>query len=373
MRKALMGLLTAALCLSMGGCAVQDEIENQAYVLVLGIDRADDGALRLTARVPRIGKNRKTDVEGGSEQSAYLTFSASGEDWARALQGLQMATPRSANLSHIEMLVVSSKLAGETGFPEVARRIAETPHLYTNARFAVCEGSAEAFVAAGDVVIGSRLSADIKAMLRHFADEGTIPDSSFADMVYASNSFYSDPMAIWCRLEDGGDASGGETSPGDGKSLMKQRFAGTALFRQGVFVRALGSEQTRMLNCARGKRGSFPLFIDGGSLELTPTVKPHRRVSIEGGTVRLVLELEFSTLDGAEVSVLKRAEQALQGDLEDVIRTCQRLQTDPFGFAEIAAGQFTTAQDWLQFEWRRRFAEAEPEVVVHIHPSGSDG
>ncbi len=56
MRVTRLFVLIALPCLLLCGCQRTGEVENQAYVLVLGMDRAEDGLLRLTARIPKVGK-----------------------------------------------------------------------------------------------------------------------------------------------------------------------------------------------------------------------------------------------------------------------------------------------------------------------------
>ena len=93
-------LLLAIVGLSLCGCGISGEVENQAYVLSMGIDRNENGEFELTARIPQIGKGSETseDEDGDSD---YLLFSATGDTYAQALAGLQRSTRREMNLSHI--------------------------------------------------------------------------------------------------------------------------------------------------------------------------------------------------------------------------------------------------------------------------------
>ena len=96
-------------------------------------------------------------------------------------------------MSQLKLPIVSEELAASEGFHDLARTIALTRHLYTTAAFAVCEGSAGAFVESLETILGTRLSSEIAALFRHYAAHGFIPLGTFADMVYAS-------MNIWFWL-----------------------------------------------------------------------------------------------------------------------------------------------------------------------------
>ena len=361
-------ILIAMICCAMlAGCQSTSEVENQAYVLVLGVDRLDEGQLALTAIVPKIGKGGGAD-EGKAQGSPYLHFSVSGDSWTTALEALQWATPRQVNLSHIEMLVVSSMLAGEAGFPALMRQVSQTPHLYANARFVVCSGQARALVEAGETVIGTRMSAELKAMLRHYATQGYIPDSSFGEACYLADSIYSDAVAIWA-VETGGEETG-PSKEADGamniqETPMKQCFSGAALFREGVFLKALSPEETRLLQLAQGDKVTMTFDCSGKRYELTPEGSA-RRVEIGEDGVGISLSVRLS----AAVPICTEDEERIEGELESalvgLIRRCQSDRCDPFGFAEAASRHFATVPKWQAFDWRSRYALAGLAVDADV-------
>lgn len=340
--------------LALGGCHGTGEVENQAYVLVLGVDRLPDGQLGLTARAPKIGSQDAGNGETGGGGSPYLTFTAAGKDWAAALDALERVTPRQTNLSHIVMVVASEALAAEADFANLVNAIVETPHLYGNAWFAVCEGGAGDFARAGETVIGTRMSSELNAMMAHYAAQGIIPRSTLADVYFAVNGIYGDPVAIHARLD------------GDADSPQSQRFLGAALFRNGAFIRSLDARETRLLNLIRGESASFPFDANGKSCQLTPEgVK--KRVDTNGN---VSVEVRLSTVDDVSAEELSRFEQALEVEIATLIHDCQAIGTEPFGLAEIAAARFTTVDDWLAYNWRERFARAGIEIKVSVYRVG---
>lgn len=370
MRRLKLVALIAMLGLTLCGCQEIGEVENQAYVLVLAMDRTADGALTLTARVPKIGKSGGKGEAGDSPDSPYLTFAVTAPSWSRALDALQWATPRRINLSHIEMIVVSGELAAQPGFPMLMNEVADTPHLYTNARFIVCAGSAGAFLEAGDTVIGARLSAEIRAMLSQYAHQGFIPDVSLADVWYCANGIYGDPVAVW------GDAAGDAFGEGDGfpvkESPMRQRFSGAALFRGGRFVRTLSARETRLLNLIRGQGNT--LFYQWGDsiVELSCDLPVQLRVAFGDGGVTLSLALSLRAPAGCSDSDRALLEASITSDITRLVEGCQQIGCDPFGFAEAAAGLFPTVPEWNAFNWRARYVGATLTTEVNVCPSFSN-
>ena len=354
-------LTVAALVIIMllDGCGLSGEVENQAYVLELGIDMADSGALELTARVPRIGKSKEAGDDGGDGDD-YLTFSVAGADWSQALEALQWATPRRTNLSHIEALIVSESAAASPLFPELLRRVIETPHLYATTRLVVCQGRAGDFIRAQKTVIGTRMSAEMYAMFRHYADLGYIPDTCLADVAYGAEAFYSDPVAIWARLPDG-NPSGASIL----ESPMEQRYGGAALFRAGRFVAGLDLWQTRLLNLVRGSVKEISLECDSASCQLCVNSGPRLRVVRDDGNARLELSVALTAMDDPDADV-GQMEATLRRDVEALIRRCQALRVDPFGFADRAAMGFLTIPDWLSWDWRGQYSEADVGIQISV-------
>ena len=350
-----MTALLAALCLCLSGCAMNGGVENQAYALVMGVDRTEAG-IALTIRIPRIGHSAGDTNSQSQDSDPYMSLSASGGTYGEALEALQWVCARELNLSQLKLLIVSEDLAASQDFHDLARSIALTRHLYTTAALVVCEGRAGAFVVSLETILGTRLSSEIAALFRHYAAHGFIPLGTFADMVYASDSCYSDPVAVLAGLgaEDG-------TQP-DGR----QRYLGGAVFRDGRLRQKLDIQETLCLDLLRDRVRTFSWTCMGQSYPLTGLFRPSHRVSIDGGHVSV--DVGVTLASEKELKAEERA--ALEADigraLDGFIATCQRAGTEPFGFAAKAALRFPDFPAWLAFDWSARFAQASVKVDVKV-------
>lgn len=373
MRNICIGLLLGLVCLGIAGCGVTGEVENQAYALLMGVDRASDGGIELTVRIPRIGRGAEGDGKSGGEGEPYLTIAAAGGDYSRALENLQWTAARELNLSHLRLLAVSETLAYEEGFPGLIRQIAETRHLYTTAAFVVCEGRARAFLEGQETLLDSHLSSDIDAMLRHYAAHGYIPSATLADLYYATRSCYSDATGIWGFPDPGEQPAAAiiESDEGtlnaDTKTASSRQYLGSALFRDGMLVDRLDAEETLGLNLLTRRVDSFGFEANGKTWSLSSLTGPGLSVRIENDSVRIGAKVRLTAADPGDPAA---HETAIAQSLIGLIRKCQRLGTDPFGFAERAAAHFPTLQAWQDFDWRSRFGEAEVHVEVRISGPG---
>ena len=194
MRKRFAALfLLCALLLS--GCSEANEVENLAYALILGLDLTDDGQIRVCAQIPKI--TGKDDASDGSGDGSELVFSAEGDSFPEALSRLEWIVPRRLDLSQLQLVIVSEKMARSDRFAAAASSMMDTYRLYTAARLAVCAGEAKAFVEQETMLIGSRIATELTAMFENYTDSGYIPDVQFADVYYKTQSVYSDPVAIY--------------------------------------------------------------------------------------------------------------------------------------------------------------------------------
>lgn len=369
MRLVCLSLILALICPGLAGCAVTGEVENQAYALVMGVDRAPEGGIGLTIRIPRIGQGGEGGEASGGKGEPYLVIAAAGDDYAQALENLQWAVARELNLSHLRLLVVSEALASEAGFSALVRRIAETRHLYTTAGFIVCEGRAGEFIEGQEILLGSHLSEDIDAMFRHYAAHGYIPAATFADLYYATLSCYSDPTGVWA-FPDAGEQPAAAVIETDEerlnagtKTASSRQYLGAALFRDGRLAGHLDARETLCLNLLTRRVDSLSFELDGRTYPLSSTLRPRLRVETGAPDPTLRADVFLSCADPGDLQAL---EQAVERSIEALIQRCQRLGIEPFGFAAKAAARFATLGDWHAYGWRDRFARAKIDVTVHI-------
>ncbi len=388
MRK-LLPLLLAA-CMLLGGCNNHAQVENQAFVLVMGLDRTEDGQLAMSAQIPRIAGNA-TSADGSGGSSGYAQMRVTGANYEEALERLDWIAPRDLNPAQLKLVVLSRELAESPDCPALIDHLARTERLFTATRVVVCEGSAEEFVSKIQPTVGTRLSTDISALFEHCIGRGFTPRSRLADLYYLMNSVYCDPMIGYAVLgpkaksaddpdDDSGAGEAQEASALSGELMdlsdeyesdIPMRFIGAALFRDGRMCGVLDGQQTVCANLLQNELDSFYYGFGDTSVEIIPEGFIHLRVDTDAEPpvlrVRGKLSLAAEELE-IDVAALTRR---LNEDMEATIRAAQRLGVDPFGFAEAAARHFATIDDWVRYGWRERYVEATPDVRIEFTASGA--
>lgn len=384
-RKLVALLLLLISCLLLSGCSDASEVENQAYALIMGVDKiVDEDMIELTIRIPKIGSpdgNSDSESSGGARSGSYLVLSAKGDTYAQALEYLQWAATRELNLSQIKLLVVSEVLARDADFSKVSRSIAQTPRLYTAARFVVCEGSAKDFITGQETVIGTRLSTEIEAMFEHLESHGYIPQTTFADVYYELNSIYSDPVAIWGfpseePVEEDSQPVSLIINPQENADAMVESpssryYMGSVIFRDNVLALKMNAAETLFTNLINGNFDTFTYAYQDKFYNLSSVWKVKKTVDFEGNQTHLGVKLSLSSVMQIEKEVSKKLEEAIEENLRETIQKCQSLRLDPFGFSEKAARKFLTIDEWKSFNWRDKYAEADLDIEVIIHHANS--
>lgn len=376
-----LALITAAL----SGCGLSSQVENQAYGIVIGLDREPDGQMRMCARIPKIsGKSQGTSggQSGGAASSAYALLDVTGGDFDSALEKLAWAAPRTLNLSHLKLIVLSEALTRAADAPKLIESISRTEHIFTSASIAVCSGSACDFVAAIEPSIGVRLSTDIEASLDHYRSLGFIPDGNLSELYYLSRSVYSDPMAIQALLNEKAGAGGEQNGAGaqsafafygsaaevsgTNDSESPTRYLGAAVFSGGRMCGAFTPRQTVMASLLRDTLDALHYSVNGQSVVLTPVRSPVVQIDLSSGAPRISAQLRLSVYTQDRTPDDAALRRALEADIQDVFRAAQAMGAEPFGFAECAAQQFTTLSEWVDYDWRARFPEASLELEIRF-------
>lgn len=357
-------LIALLICL-LTGCSQRQQVENQAYVLVMGVDRTPDG-IRITAQMPKVSQSAQ--AEDGAAGGSYLRLSVSGDSYADVLQRLSWAVPRTLNLSQLKMLVLSEEIARDPMCSDLLEEIAQTKRLFAAAQVVVCAGDARGFVNALEAVMGSRLSTDITSMFDHYIESGEIPECRLADCYYLTKSIYSDPMLIYANYDNAATAFSEMLEQAEERTQtdVKNHYLGAALFSDGMMRGLWGRDETILANLIRGSTRTFKYEYAGRNLDIAPSRAPTVRIDTQAEPVRVCIGLHL-TVNSQEAGIDADAlSRNLQAKIYDLMTDAQRMGIEPFGFAECAARSFTTIDAFVQYGWKNRFERANFDINVNL-------
>ena len=373
------GVKTVCLLLALiqlTGCSQMEQVENQAYAVVMGVDNTGDGGIEITVTLPQIaGSGGESEGSGGS-QGQYFQVSVQGSNYESAIEKLDWAVPRNLNFSQLKAVVFARELAESDSFPALIKSVVQTERLFTAAYVVVCEDKAKDFVEAMKPVMGARLSADITAMFDHYAEHGLIPDTTLADLYYRGMSFYSEPMAIYGlyspKLQEEQSVPAMALA-GDPEKLVSEiennsevHYLGAALFSKEGMCGRFDGAQTVLANLIRNELESFVYEFEGQSMELSPVGACSIGIDVEADPVQIRIGTKLAAVSQQEMPDMAQLKLALTQDIDEVISMAQELGVEPFGFAEKAVRKFTTIAQWREFDWEESFRRAEVEIEIEF-------
>ena len=368
-------MLLCLLCACLSGCSQASQVENHAYVLVMGLDRMQDGQLEMTVLVPKISGGQSESSGGQSGSDSYTKFVIRAADYEDAISRLNWASPRDVTLSQIKLIVFSRELAEDAQCRELIENIAQTERLYTAAKVAVCEGKARDFVEAVKPNIGTHVSMDIDAMYEHYTSSGYVPNSSLAELYYQTESIYSDPMVTYALLnQEAAEKADKESAPAVAlygsvqevsdafESDIATRYLGAAVFSGGRLAGTLNGNQTVMANLLRNEAEAIRYACGGQTLNMVPARATFIKVDVSGERPKISINMHLSLAAQERHPDMQELKESMEADIRDTIQRAKDMQAEPFGFAEKAARKFLTIEQWLQYDWQKRFQEAEIEI-----------
>ena len=373
MRKpSLIALLTAAVLL-LTGCGQLTQVENLAFVILFGVDLTDDDQIEVIAQIPKITGSKGGEDSGGSSSSDNLVYAAKGKDFLTALTNLNWAVPRRLDLSQIELIVISEKLAHSGQLMEIMDEMMDFNRLYTAARLAICTGGVKEFIQAEKPVIGSHIANELDSMFADYVQDGYVPDVTFADVYYKTISIYSDPVTIFAEQSspDGSAQAASlimpETPEVAGADMeQSNRFLGAAVLHDGIMVGTLDGREQLLCKLLSGEQQSFVYAFGENTLYLTTLGRPKISVDTRAEPAVIRIKLRLALVPDNETTQIDGLDQAIESDVTEIIDVCKRMGAEPFGFAEVAARSFLTIDEWLDYDWHSQFLNSRIEVAASI-------
>lgn len=405
-------LILLVLCLSLvPGCWGKRELEDRAFVTLLGIDHASDGRILATALVSLPAGRAGSNMGSGTASSATLLLSAAGNNIEEALGEMEYFSSRELNSVYMAFVILGEEFA-RTDVGPVVDVFSRHLHYKPNTLLAVCKGKAYDFLKEFKPQQESQPPEYLwKLVDTGHTGMGSCPMTTMHDLKVGYITLGEDPWAPYFELvpygpaeagsleTGGGAAEGGEGEQQgqQGSDLKTARLAGTALFAKSGdaygMVGILDHWESMAVLLMRGEveRGLLHIQYPGApetqatlvlhhadrnlSLEVLPEeARARYRISVTTSVSEVpagVTPLPETSREYRE-AVVATAEQQLKTLLERTFKKLTLLGCDAVAMGSHAQTSFRTFPEWEAYNWHQRFHEckAEFDVKVHIFTSG---
>ena len=385
-RGVLMWLAAGTAAFTLTGCFDRAELEEQAFLVTLGVDRVRSNVTTVMARVAVPSKLSGTS--GGSAPSGgggngTPVVSATGRNMNEALLLMNSGIERSINLSHLSAVV----------FGEQAAKSGLLPYLRTLVRYREFRRTLYVFVTKGDAArvfdkdepqLETSLTRNVEDLNAQSQRTGLAPSTQVHQFLGRLEAPNSDPVAPILALNEQVAAETKKTA-GSASHLQGRRVSyrsgeidraggnpvecvGTAVFRHDRMVGLLDGRETRYLRLLDQSisrllvvlpmKGGAPLVLDvryARPLQVALTLGPRPVLRIhQSFEAELVGDQSAVPLDsGAQRA---RVEQALvhylvAGEQRVIRKAFVRYGADPFGFFAYARGDFPDYGSMERYDW----------------------
>ncbi|WP_449537059.1 Ger(x)C family spore germination protein [Ferdinandcohnia sp. Marseille-Q9671] len=389
-------LISLFTILLLVGCSDLQEIDERAYVLGIGLDKAEnEGMLKITYLIsnPEAGS---TQQGGGSTEPTHEIISFNATSFIQSQNIANAVIAKEITYDILDFFIISEELARDKAFIRWIYDATKDREIRRDTKIMVSKENAFDFIEKNKPKLETRRHEYFEIMFRNANMIGLIPMSSihqFFRITEADADLYIAAYGTTEKDKDTADKNiddeliagklnvSGNTNPA--------QFLGSAVFKEGQMIGTLTVEETRiahLLNKWANKPSFLVTFRDPflkdywitarytqlSSPQITTDVSTKQpKIMI---TVPLQVEIltDHSMVNYAKHEekrkelkehITKRIEKKMK---EFVTRTQEEFQANPFGFSLVARKHFLTIPEWEKYDWMKAYPEADVSINVDI-------
>lgn len=402
-RALLAGLLITSLT-TVSGCWGKRELEDRAFVTILGIDHAADGRILASALLSLPAGRAGGGAGGSTETSGTLLLSTAGRNIEEAISEMEFLSSRELNTVYMAFVILGEEFA-RTDVGPVVDVFSRHLHYKPNTLLGVCKGKAYDFLRGFTPQQEVHPSEYLwKLVETAHSGLGTCPMTTMHDLKVGYVTLGEDPWAPYFELvpyapAEAAEPGGGEESEGTrqgesqrGGSGMTARLAGSALFARAgeryamvgildpwesmAVLMLRGEVERSLINYAYpgapGTQSTLVLHHTDSHLDLE--VLPDAAVAnYHIAVTSSISEVPAGTIELPETTqefrraVAATVEEQLKSLLERTFRKLTLLGCDALALGAHAQTSFRTFQEWEAYGWHDVFHQCQAEFTVKVH------
>ncbi|OZM58081.1 spore gernimation protein GerC [Lottiidibacillus patelloidae] len=387
-------LILALLPFLLSGCWDKLELEEQAFVVVLGVDLAEDEEfIDVTFQManPQVGSTTKATAEN-EKPSVILTLPAtdiiSARDTANAL------VTRKINLSHLKTIIISEELAKTDKFDKVVSSSIRDRQIRREINIIVTKEKAAEFINNNKPQLETRPHKYFEFMQKRWRDTGLVPYSTFNRYFQRSESTNTLFMAILAtskkqELKSKGYEDNYEAGQINARGGDPVQVIGSAILKEGKLIDTITGEETRIALLLRkeseadnwlatyedplneGYRIAARLIKDK---KTKININTDKKTPVVDVTVPITFQVvaipsqENYVLDLKKQKLLKKsiAKALEEKTMEFVKKTKEEYKDEPFLWGYEVQKNFTTKKAYEKYNWKEKYLQAEVKVKYEI-------
>jgi spore germination protein KC len=398
-------LIVIVSCGLFTGCYDNNEIDEMAYVMAIGLDLGKTNTARVTiqfANPSAIGGGGEGGGGGGGE--AVETMTVEAPSFYSALNMFNVSLSKELNISHAKVIVFSKELA-EKDIGGYLNAFSRGRQFRPILNIVVSRTTAEDYIKSIKPVLETDPSKYYELNYTSYNYTGFTAEANLFKFEEGLKVLGRQPIAVLAGVNkyeksEDFDKSGAtnvakgkqQTFEGDYKAGdvpreggIKGEIMGLAVFNGPKMVGELdGEEATDLLMVTGEYKHSYITFPDPKEkkyfliLDVKQSRSPVYKVEIVDGKpkihVKVILEADYLSIQsGIEYEALKNtnvfensAQEFLKKGITDFLNKTVVLNSDICGFGNIAKRKFLLWKDWENFKWIEKYKDSTFTVDVDL-------
>ncbi|WP_273128835.1 Ger(x)C family spore germination protein [Bacillus weihaiensis] len=393
--------LLVIILISCSGCADKIEIEEEGFVLTLGIDLAEDGeGLAITYEIadPMAG-NPGSDPS--REEVQAITLNAPDILSARDLTNA--SETRNVNFYHTKAIVFSEELARSERFLEVIEMLTRDRQIRRTMYFIISKERAEEFIRNNKPALEASPHKYFDFMSRRWKRNALVPDTTLHNFLHETYTEAGLALGIYTttNVNEGTDES--ENSENEDNFLPGEiekkggttiQTIGAAVFKNGKMIGTMTGEEQRITAILKedvkpseilftfpdplkentritGKATNIRTKVNINVDESTPKVYVQEWMEIKILSLPSMIDY-VEDMNKQKILIRSLEERFTSKALRFINRTQTEFEAEPFNWASTVRSKFFTYQEYVTYDWMQKYKDADVQVefIVTIDDMG---
>ncbi len=339
-------LLCLLVCFCVTGCYDSSEIEENAYIIALGIDKGESEDFKYTFQISNplqsggsMGAEEKAEENSSSSSEGNKTVDnivVEADDYFLAQDKLKQILSKDAKMSHLKLIVFSEEIAS-AGALEHSELLLHEREIRPGTNLCLADNASDYLFSVNPTLEESTVR--YYELFFRNRDVPSAPVTELRDFVGRSiNSSYDAVMPI----------------------VGKEGLSGMGLFSDGIMKTTASAEETFFYKLLCDDLKRVAIDYNDTSYMVSTRKKPKVRTSITNDIPTADIEVCIKTVPPADGNFIK----SLERRAETFLYKTSRSDCDILGIGRRFKVQFPTQKKWEAFDWSSKYKNCRFNIEI---------
>ncbi|ASK63679.1 hypothetical protein CFK37_16695 [Virgibacillus phasianinus] len=382
--------------LTLSGCWNQSQIEERAYVIAIGLDKAEaSNRIKVTYLIanPEYGSQIQG---GGTEEPPQEIISFVTDDITTSRNAANAVIAKEITYDLLRVMVVSEEFAQDKDFVRWMYDSTKDPEIRRDIHLVVSKENASEFFQKNKPRLETRPHKYFELALSRGIETGMLPNSELLQYFRITEADAELFLAMYGTTQnkdkDEQDNDNDHFTAGEFQfegETNQTNFAGSAVFKEGKMIGKLSGDETRIsviLNPTLDASDILTTYKDPFNKKYRIAVRVNKKsankvemdLKADKPSINVTIPLEIEVLSAHSMvdyerdinkreKLKKSIEKELTNKIEKfVARTQEEFKAEPFGWSFIARKQFLTIPAYKKFDWMKTYPDMKVNIDVQI-------